>query len=101
MNLSQQLAKHFKEVFFGGNWTWVNLKDTLVDVSFAMARTRVHDLNTISALVFHINYYVRAVSGVIQGKPLEAKDKFSFDVPPIESKTDWEDMVSKTLEDGM
>jgi hypothetical protein len=31
MNLPEYLSKHFREVFFGGNWTWSNLKDTLED----------------------------------------------------------------------
>ena len=27
MNLTQQIAKHIREVYFGGNWTSVNLKE--------------------------------------------------------------------------
>jgi len=41
------------------------------------------------ALVYHINYYVAAVLPVLQGGPLDASDKYSFDLPPIQSKEDW------------
>lgn len=33
MNVTTQIAKHFREVHFGGNWTDVYLKETLADVT--------------------------------------------------------------------
>jgi len=95
MNPISQLAKHFRDVHFGGNWTWSNLRDNLADVTWQEATTRVDSLNTIAALVYHINYYVGAILGVLQGQPLLAKDKFSFDVPPIQSQEDWETLLTK------
>lgn len=100
MNLSQQTAKHFRNVHFGGNWTSVNLQDTLEGVSWQQATTKVHDLNTIAALVYHINYYVEAVLKVLQGQALNASDKFSFDFPPIQSQADWENLVNKISSDA-
>jgi hypothetical protein len=85
MNLPAQIAKHFRDAHFGGNWTFVNLKDTLKDVSWQEATTKPGSLNTIAALVFHINYYVNAILEVLQGKQLNAHDKYSFDLPPIQS----------------
>lgn len=67
MNTPQQLAKHFRDVHFGGNWTCVNLKDTLKGVSWQQATAKVQDCNTIAVLVFHIHYYVAAVLKVLQG----------------------------------
>ena len=29
MQYTKQIAKHLNEVYNGGNWTWVNLHDTL------------------------------------------------------------------------
>ena len=81
MNLPQHIAKHFRDVYFGGNWTSVNLKATLADVTWQEATTQVHSLNTIAALVFHMNYYVSAVMNVLQGAPLQAKDAYCFDLP--------------------
>jgi hypothetical protein len=100
MKLTTQLAKNLRDVHFGGNWTSVNLKDTLVDVSWQQAVTKVDSLNTIAALVYHINYYVSAVLQVLQGNPLNAHDKYSFDLPPIHSQEDWEHLLNKTWRDA-
>jgi len=97
MTLTKQIAKHFREVHFGGNWTWVNLKDTLDGITWQQATTKVHTFNTIAVLLFHTNYYVNAVLQVLQGKPLDSHDKYSFDHPPITSQADWDNMVNKAL----
>jgi uncharacterized damage-inducible protein DinB len=100
MALPQQIAKHFREVHFGGNWTSVNLKETLNDVSWQQAIKKVESLNTIAALVFHINYYVSAILKVLQGEQLNAHDKYSFDLPPIQSQQDWQNLLDKTCRDA-
>ncbi|HEU4632874.1 MAG TPA: DinB family protein [Flavisolibacter sp.] len=100
MNLPAQIAKHFRDVHFGGNWTSVNLKASLADVTWQQATTKVGALNTIASLVFHINYYVSAILGVLQGGALTAHDKYSFDLPPIQSPEDWERLLDKTWKDA-
>ncbi len=100
MNLTGQIAKHFRDVHFGGNWTSVNLKDNLADVTWQQATTPVYSFNTIATLVYHMNYFVSAVLKVLQGEPLNASDKFSFDHPPIQSQEDWEKMLDKTWTDA-
>jgi len=100
MNLTAQIAKHFREVHFGGNWTSSNLKDHLADVTWQQATTQVYSINPIATLVYHINYYVSAVLKVLQGAPLDAKDKYSFDHPSILSQEDWEKLLNKTWTDA-
>ncbi len=100
MKLTEQLATHFKAVYFGGNWTAVNFKDTLSDVTWQQATTRVDSLHSIAALVFHVNYFVRAALQVLNGGPLDAKDKFSFDLRPIECRDDWERLLNTLWEDA-
>jgi hypothetical protein len=100
MNLSAQIAKHFRDVHFGGNWTSVNLKDSLEGITWQQATARVDSLNTIALLVFHMNYYVSAQLKVLQGGTLEARDKYSFDLPPIQSQEDWEKLKDKTFRDA-
>ena len=96
MNISGQIAKQFREVHFGGNWTAVNLKETLSDVTWQEAIQKVNSFNTIAVLVYHINYYVNAVLKVLQGEPLNASDKYSFSLEPILSQEDWERLLLKT-----
>jgi len=100
MILTEQIAKHFREVHFGGNWTSVNLKETLAGITWQQATTQVYSFNTIAALVYHMNYYVSAVLKVLQGEPLDASDKFSFDHPPILTREDWEKLLNKTWTDA-
>lgn len=100
MKLSAQLAKHLRDVHFGGNWTVSNVKEQLADVTWQEAITKVHDFNTIAVLTFHTNYFVGVASKVLAGGPLEGNDKFSFDHPPIQSPADWEALRSKALTDA-
>jgi hypothetical protein len=100
MNLPTQIATHFRQLHFGGNWTSVNLKDTLSDIGWQQATTKIHSLNTIAVLVFHINYYVSEVLKVLNGAPLEAHDKFSFACPPINSQEEWDKLLDKTWADA-
>jgi hypothetical protein len=100
MNLSTQIAKLLRAVYFGGNWCAVNLKDTLADVSWQEAITKINSFNTIAVLVYHMNYYVIAIVKVLQGGPLDAHDRFSFDCPPIQSQEDWEKLLDKFWTDA-
>ena len=47
-----------------------------------------------------MTYYVRSVPNVLQGNPLDAHDKYSFDLPPIQSQADWENLLAKTWSDA-
>lgn len=96
MNDSPQIAKHVIDVHFGGNWTGVNLTDTLADITWEEATKKIYSLNTMAALVFHMNYYVDAVLNVLHGEPLTASDKYSFDIPPIHSEDNWKKLLDKT-----
>ena len=92
---AKQLARHFREVYFGGNWTWSNLEDQLSDLTWEMAITEVYGLNSIATLVFHIDYYVGGITSYLRGDPLSISDKYSFDRPVIESREDWEQLIQQ------
>jgi hypothetical protein len=100
MNSSTQLAKHLKDVHFGGNWTWSNLKDQLTGITWQQATTQVYGCNTIATLVFHINYFVDVALKVLQGGAISGNDKLSFAHPPINCQQDWDNLVSKALTDA-
>ena len=98
--VSNQIATHFKQLFFGGNWTSVDFTTTLKDVDWVMATTKVKDLNTIARLVFHVDYYIDVTIKVLEGGLLDAHDKFSFDCPEITSELDWESLKNKLFSDA-
>lgn len=100
INLTAQIAQNLRDVHFGGNWTWSNLKENLADVTWQQATTKIYSFKTIAALVYHMNYYVSAVLKVLQGEVLNAHDKYSFDHPPIQSHEDWERLLNKTWTDA-
>ena len=95
MSLTKQLAKHFREIHFGGNWTCAHLKDQLAGVDWQQSITPVRSFNTIATLVYHTSYYVSALLSVFHGNGLHTKDEYSFKHPPIESQQDWEQMLDK------
>lgn len=100
MNVTTQLAKHIREVHFGGNWTCSDMKSVLSDVTWQQAITPVQSLNTIATLPYHVNYFVDAALKVLRGGALDAHDKFSFDHPPINSQEDWQKLLDKILRDA-
>ena len=100
MKIKSLIANNIREVHYSGNWTAENLKDQLADISWEQATTKVKDLNTIAALVYHINYYIAAVLKVLEGKPLKAHDSESFNMPPVKSQEDWEQLVNKAVADA-
>jgi uncharacterized damage-inducible protein DinB len=100
MTLSKQIAKHLREVYFGGNWTASNLKDALKEVTWQQATAQIYELNTIAGLVYHMTYYATGVIKVLEGGPLDIHDKFSFDHPPINSQEDWNAMLDTIWADA-
>lgn len=101
MSTTSQLAKRFREVLLSGLWIAnTNFKDQLSDVTWEQATTKIGDLNTIAMLAFHIDYYIAGIINVFEGGDLEIKDKFSFDLTPIESQNQWETLLNKLWSDS-
>jgi hypothetical protein len=100
MSITKQLAKHLRDVHFGGNWTVSSMKEHLSDVSWEEATRKIHSFNPIATLTFHVNYYVEVFLKKERGETLNAKDEYSFLVPPIHSQEDWENLLKKVWEDA-
>ena len=96
MSFTSQLAQNFRQMHFGPSLVGSSLKQGLENVDWKHATTEVQDLNSIAKLVFHINYYISAVLKVLKGGPLDAHDKYSYDLPPIESEAEWQKLLDKT-----
>ena len=83
------LARHLREVCFGGNWSSVHFENVMGKISWTEATHPVNGVNNILRLFHHSFYYVEALHGVLSGRELLAKDEYSFDHPPIHSDEDW------------
>lgn len=92
---ASSIAKHILSVHFGGNWTAVNLRDVLNEVSFEQALVKLENCNTIAQLVFHMHYFIRGVLDVLHGGELVIKDKYSYDLPDINSVQEWNQLLEK------
>lgn len=91
METSTQLAKRFKEVILDGHWIAnTNFKELLVDLNWQQATQQIGTLNTIAVLTFHVNYYIGGLVNVFKGGGLDIRDKYSFNLPPIQSAKDWD-----------
>ncbi|WP_109301424.1 DinB family protein [Aquimarina sp. AU474] len=98
MNRSEFIANRLQEVLLNGRWVAnTNIKEQVESVTWNQAIQKVESLNTIAALTFHINYYLGGLINVFDGGELEIRDKFSFDMPPINSETDWKNLVADFL----
>jgi len=89
MNLSKQISNQLREVILNGSWVSTNLKTVLNDVSLVEAQQKIADLNTIFDLTYHISYYIKGLLQVLEGGPLDIKDKYSFDAPKFSSDKEW------------
>lgn len=98
MKRSEFIANRLREVFLNGYWIAnTNYKEQLLNITWQQAIHLVADLNTIAALTYHINYYLVGILNVFKGGPLEIKDQYSFDLPPIQSEEDWKKLVEDFL----
>ncbi len=92
---SIQLANRFREVILNGKWIAnTNVQDQLRNVTLEQAVTEIDNLNTIAKLTFHLNYYISGVLNVFEGGDLEIRDKFSFDLPKMNSEQEWNDLTT-------
>jgi len=96
--INKSIANRAREVFLHGHWVaQTNYQEQTNSVTWQQATVKIQELNSMAQLVFHVNYYVSGVTQVLQGGPLEIRDKFSFDLPPIESQKDWQLLVDQLL----
>lgn len=100
MNQSQAISEKFQQLFLEKDWvTETSFKSQLSDLSWEDAITKIEDFNTIAALTFHINYYLGGILSVLKGGDLEIRDRYSFDLPAIQSQEEWQGMLDKLWED--
>lgn len=92
------IANRLGEVLLNGHWIAnTNYKEQLQSMGWEQATQKIGNLNTIAALTYHVNYYLAGILNVFNGGELEIQDKYSFDLPPITSETDWKKRIDEFL----
>lgn len=98
MKRNKTLADRLREVLLDGYWIAnTNYKKQIQSVTWEEATQKIGTLNTIAALTFHINYYLAGLLNAFEKGKLEISDKYSFDLPPIQSASEWDQMVTEFL----
>ena len=101
MKPTTQIASRFREVVLSGDWVAnTNFKQQLSDISWEQAIRKIGSLNTIAALTFHVDYYIAGIVNVLEGGSLDIRDKYSFDMPPVQSQGDWDRLRDKLWNDA-
>lgn len=92
------IANRLREVLLNGQWIAnTNFKEQILSLNWKQAIQKVGELNTIAAITFHINYYLKGLLHVFNGEELNISDKYSFDLPEIHSEMDWKIQVDDFL----
>lgn len=94
MTLTESLSNRAKEVLINGKWIAnTNFKEQISRVNWEQAIQLIEGLNSIALLTYHINYYLQGLNKVFSEGVLDISDKYSFDMPPIKSESDWLHLV--------
>ncbi len=98
MQRNSILANRLREVLLDGLWIAnTNYKSQITVIPWQQAIQKVGDLNSIAALTFHINYYLDGLLRAFDIGILDIRDKFSFDMPEINSEDDWIKLMNEFL----
>jgi len=100
MTTAAHIAQHFREFYKGRNWTWVWFEEVVQDITWEEATQKVGSLNTIAVLVYHMHYYLRLQSHVLNGGSMEGYDMDPFNAPPVRSASDWEAILANVYTEG-
>ena len=99
MKLKDHIAQHIIDVHMGDNWTDVNIKNTLQNISLQEAVTVTSSsANTIAALLHHITFYNEVVLERLKGNIPFISDVNGFDVPALIKEDDWLELQEKNYQ---
>ena len=92
------IANRLREVMLNGHFIAnTNYREQLHALNWRDATQRVGNLNTIAALTYHINYYMAGILDAFETGKLTISDKYSFDLSPIQTEQDWQNLVETLL----
>lgn len=98
MTRNLMMAGRLREVLLNGHWIAnTNYQEQIQSINWQQANQKVDHLNTIAALIYHVNYYLAGLLSAFENGKLEISDKYSFDLPQIKSEADWNKLVTDFL----
>lgn len=99
MYISEAIAQHILEVHFGNNWTDVNIRDVINDVTREEATKQTPaSPNTIASILYHITFYNKIVLERLRGHRIEIDDANGFNLPPLNTDVAWEQLKLDNLQ---
>lgn len=98
MTRNKTIASRLREVLLDGHWIAnTNYREQIVDLNWQQATQKIAGLNTVAALVYHIDYYLKGLLQAFDTGKLAISDKFSFDLPLIKDEAAWQTLVGDFL----
>ena len=99
MTRSYALAMRLREVFLDGKWIAnTNVKQEILSINWHEATQKISNLNSIAALTYHLNYYLKGLLHTFKTGKIDMHDKYSFDLPPIIKEEEWKILVTNFIE---
>lgn len=99
MPLRNYIAQHIIDVHEGDNWTDVNIKNSLENVSVEEAQVVTKlSANTIAALLHHITFYNGVVLERLHGTNPVINGANGFDVPQLNPDDEWQQMKERNIQ---
>src|SRR5688572_28346659 len=99
MKLTNHIAQHIMDVHIGDNWTDVNIKGTLQNISLKEAVTVTNSsANSIAALLQHITFYNEVALERLGGNIPPISDANGFNVPALTKENDWLELQEKNYQ---
>jgi hypothetical protein len=91
MRVTELIAQSIIDVYEGENWTEVNIKKTLQDVTVQEANSETAaSTNTIATLLHHLTYWNRVMIQRIIGIVVVVPDANGFDMSAIHTEEEWD-----------
>lgn len=98
MTRCHALALRLREVFLDGKWIAnTNVKQEISSISWNEAIQTISNMNSIAALTYHLNYYLKGLLIAFESGKLTISDQFSFDLPDIKCEQDWKKLKEEFL----
>jgi len=99
MKTTELIAQNIIDVHEGSNWTEVNVKKTVQDVTIdeAISKT-VASVNTIATLLHHLTYWNRVMIQRINGIDVVVPDSNGFDMPAIQTEEEWNHLKKDNIQ---